>query len=313
MKLAGQRKTLLLVILLISVLATIFAALASVEGKSSKDLEEQSYIFRQTADWEVTSRLIAKEIESSNSNLRVVSKHVIEEIGDEYLYSKDRLKEDLANPSSEKDLYKILRGNVEGVYVNYDNGRNNIMITNRQSVLLNLNVNGRSHTLIKPTDGRGSFEYAIYQLNTPKDYMLYSTQKNHTSVNLEELKEEVAKYGVDVIKSYYLLVPTYITNTGDILGTKDYDNVGKPNKTFKLILIQQVSLYDVYSMNKEYFDATEAEAKVYMERLDNAYAMKGLMNIAVVLILFSTIIALAVFYNTTNAICPNAHQNIPEK
>jgi hypothetical protein len=65
------------------------------------------------------------------------------------------------------------------------------------------------------------------------------------SPSIEGLKNVYTKEGIEGLSGYVMLVPSYITETGDIFGTPDVSNDGNVNKTYKIVVVQRFSLYDI--------------------------------------------------------------------
>lgn len=77
-----------------------------------------------------------------------------------------------------------------------------------------------------------------------------SEDPKYTHIGLEQLKEIFFKHGVDGFSSYEILIPSYITERGDIFG--EYVTGNEPSED-KLIIVQKLNLRDYFS-NYNYVD-----------------------------------------------------------
>lgn len=89
----------------------------------------------------------------------------------------------------------------------------------------------------------------IFALEPLKDDMLLGFEKNTSNLNLKKfyLDEilELIKNNPSKINDLYFISCSYITDTGDIFNTLDYDAIGNPNENMKMVLIKLFSFSDL--------------------------------------------------------------------
>lgn len=84
-------------------------------------------------------------------------------------------------------------------------------------------------------------EIIIWQYNEPD--MELNVPEGKIAVDM--LRDIYIKNGVKGLKSFELLIPSYITEDGDIFGQKDI-SLGIEKKNYKLIAVQRINLYDQF-------------------------------------------------------------------
>lgn len=125
-----------------------------------------------------------------------------------------------------------------------------------------------------------------------------STSKAHTKysyIDMDTLREIYKEYGLEELKNYEILVPKYITETGDIFGTLDIMQ-GIKQKNYKFIVIQRYNIYDqLMNSYKSYLniDETEVLTTNYIVIISRMY----IMGILLVIGLISIIVAMSMMFN----------------
>lgn len=97
---------------------------------------------------------------------------------------------------------------------------------------------------------------AIYMLiGQNKDIIFWESDKNISgyvkpSFNVTEpnnyiLKEIIRNSDIYALKNFNILIPSYITDTGDIFGVPDVDEHGLPNDNNKIIVVREINMFDI--------------------------------------------------------------------
>ena len=103
---------------------------------------------------------------------------------------------------------------------------------------------------------------------------LKSVNENHKLIStgtFKELKEIFLSEGLESLKTYEVLVPSYLTQNGDIFGVEDVDNTGNRNSNKKIIGVSTFNIYDAIMVNHE------SEMRHYMyeiETLEDTYSYR---------------------------------------
>ena len=86
-----------------------------------------------------------------------------------------------------------------------------------------------------------------------------NAKEKYSHIDIDTLRDIYMKYGLEELKNYEILVPKYITEDGDIFGSKDIVQ-GIKQTTFKFIVIQRYNIYEqLIHEYKAYLAIDEAE------------------------------------------------------
>ena len=173
----------------------------------------------------------------------------------------DTIKSDLDNGDFSEDLYDIIRDNIEGKSLNgINNFRNDIIVMTQNGVYEDLSLKRASDISIRDWNYEIENAYnsslekaAIDNILSHSDELIITEptnlshcHKDHRKIQdatIESLKEIYMEEGLNGLRNYEILVPVYITDTGDIFGQQDIIQGVKQN-THKIIIIQEFNLYD---------------------------------------------------------------------
>lgn len=97
---------------------------------------------------------------------------------------------------------------------------------------------------------------AIYMLiGQNKDIIFWESDKNIsdyvqptfkvTEPNNYILKEVIRNSDIYALKNFNILIPSYITDTGDIFGVPDVNERGLPNDNNKIIVVREINMFDI--------------------------------------------------------------------
>ena len=175
----------------------------------------------------------------------------------EYDGNMDKLKEDLSGKEDNK-AYQIINGVIYNKYIIQRNEDNRMWVATQNGIIADhgiesSNKSDRSwNSEIRSSIDSEMMKDAITRLlnqNTAEPILIrihgdpgtvygYGMEPNSTF-----LKEQYEKDGMMALRSYDMLVPAYITDTGDIFGVPDVTYNGMRNQNDKLIIVQQFNLY----------------------------------------------------------------------
>lgn len=140
---------------------------------------------------------------------------------------------------------------------------------------------------------------AIYMLsNQNKDIIFWESDKNvsdyiNPSFVLEEpnnytLLELIRKNNIYVLKNFNVLIPSYITDTGDIFGVPDVDEHGLPNDNNKIIVVREINMFDIVAPYIDGLQQYDIIIDRYTMKTDDFIRSKTLtyLVLAVICILF---------------------------
>lgn len=295
---------------------------------TKEDAIAQAQLERYDYIWGYLNTLI----ETSESHAAIVSNTIEREIADNF--DLDKLYTDLESGNIDvyNELKQIFIDNIKNEYYSgIDNHRNAMMVLagdgtiiedytvdstyiedksvfenqsflRYESIALNKRLLRDAYEKIK-SHSSGIIAIEIYDSTSNPDHILIN------EVTYTSLKEVYVNEGLAGFKNYQFLVPIYITDTGDIFGQQDIVE-GKPQDTYKFIVIQSVSLYDqLLSINAgvedtSYLDPIET-------RYDNIVDQLHLLGIVICVAVVLCILYIMSLYNVI-ADERDRENNIPE-
>lgn len=175
----------------------------------------------------------------------------------EYDGNMDKLKEDLSGKEDNK-AYQIINGVIYNKYIIQRNEDNRMWVATQNGIIADHGIESSNKSdrswdsEIRTSIDSEMMKDAITRLlnqNTAEPILIrihgdpgkiyeYGTEPNSTF-----LKDQYEKDGMMALRSYDMLVPAYITDTGDIFGVPDVTYNGMRNQNDKLIIVQQFNLY----------------------------------------------------------------------
>lgn len=205
-------------------------------------------------------------VESAKENSQETANIIRNSLISKYTDNKS-LKEALDNIGS-KGILDIFHDVLEDRYFNdVENYDNDIFIANSDGIIYDLNYqnikNGDTMMKLWKKEREGQYNKNLFDSSLIKlleqntdDYIVFERtrpdndiHKSYKTITRENLLEVYKNEGVEGFKNYIFLVPSYIYNHKDILGTSDFIN-GVKVKNYKIIVVQEFNLYD--QINKHY-------------------------------------------------------------
>lgn len=144
---------------------------------------------------------------------------------------------------------------------------------------------------------------AIYMLvNQNKDIIFWESDKNVSDYvepaftinepNNYTLKELIRNSNVYALKNYNILIPSYITDTGDIFGVPDVDEHGLPNDNNKIIVVREINMFDIIAPYVDSLHQYDILIDRYTLKIDDYISSKSMTYLALSLICVLCIIFL---------------------
>lgn len=200
---------------------------------------------------------------------KLISTKVESEIKDSDM---DMIKSDLDNGVFSEQLYDIIRHNIEGKSLNgINNFRNDVIVMTQNGVYEDLSLKRASDASLRDWQYEIDHAYnssleelAIDNILSHSDGLIIAEPTNlmvkscdHTlleEATITSLKDIYMEEGIEGLRNYEILVPVYITDTGDIFGQQDIIQ-GVEQNTHKIIIVQEFNLYDqIQYMSPELYD-----------------------------------------------------------
>ena len=112
-------------------------------------------------------------------------------------------------------------------------------------------------------------------------------------LDIDDIKTMYLKYGMDALKSYNIIVPSYLTDHGDIFGEPDINPDGTHNNNHKITIIQEFNLYDSIFPYSNLFDQYTSVRNVCKEIHDRHVSdliNRLILNLAIMVLTFIALI-----------------------
>lgn len=227
---------------------------------------------------------VIKTILKENRNkadlyLNEISNDIQDKMLKEYKDNLDELKFDIQHPSEDSKLSSILDDELSSVFINKDSCSNKPFVTSSRFIIWNKTatyVQDDSNSspipitdFNKTTHNKHLSQLAIDSiLNKDNNSELIFWEGKEplvehdviSDMDIDQLLQQCDKHGLDVLKSYELLVPIYITNNGDVFGNEDVNSLGVKNNNYKIIIVQRINMYD--TIQPYLSDLTFSEDKI---------------------------------------------------
>lgn len=122
------------------------------------------------------------------------------------------------------------------------------------------------------------------------------TSNQYSEIDNDKLFDIYKKYGIEGLKGYEILVPTYITENGDIFGKEDIIN-GVRQDTYKLIIVQRVNVYDQIMANYKSIFEARSESNIIKIESDKVITSMYIIGLVITVIFILYIIQICNTFN----------------
>lgn len=266
-----QLKTMKIISGVSMILLLLVAIFGYNEYNEYKELQQSAMKFEQSTKEEIERFIYSILIENKSKQtelLSIYAKNIQNDILDEYSNNKE-FQNDVENPKDDSKLSHILYNNLGKVFANEDSNLNKPFVASVSNIIWNstylYEIKDSTKTnwkdIIKNSYNTKLAEQAIdciISIDNRKDNLIFwqtndtndNSENNIVNMTMEDLADFYYNNGLNSMKNYELLVPVYITDTGDVFGTADYNNLGEPNTNCKIIIIQRVNIYDILKAHK---------------------------------------------------------------
>lgn len=241
-------------------------------------------------------------LEESYASANVAAQRIESDIKTEF--DLDELKDalDRKDEIATRNLTTLLAKNIENVTLNnIHNHRNSVMIMSGDGTILEdytvdlsskVPAGEKIDKYLETAYNKDLLSTAIRRLKVHSNYIIatenidYTGNENHiklSEVNYDTLREVYYSEGLAGLQNYEFMTPVYITDTGDIFGTKDIVS-GVPQENHKFIVIQTFNLYDQIMRNNYDYVDDDYETPIntrYDEIINTMYIFGIILIIAV--------------------------------
>lgn len=221
---------------------------------------KQSYVVSriESRKWDMIENTIEENEQKAKLQVDAVKDKISAEILIAYGSDMDKLKIDLSD-KNDSPVFTIFNKNISNKYLNVNSDNNRLFIADKTGIIadkgivssekksrdwdteinskLNQNLASKAVSMILIKD-----KHIIYWTPDVIDPETAADKESYPS--MEYIKAAYNQYGIDALKNYDVLVPSYITESGDIFGIPDVDNHGYRLSNQKIIVVQEFNIYD---------------------------------------------------------------------
>lgn len=253
-------------------------------------------------------------LEESYANAEIIAEHIERDIKTEFDLTdlKDAL--DTNDADAYQRLSKLVAKNIERISLNdIDNHRNSVMVMTGDGIILEdytidlstkIPAGDNFNKYLDTSYNKELFLDALRKLKIHSEYIIaienidYTGNDDHikvSDVNRNTLKQVFDAEGLAGLQNYEFMTPVYITDTGDIFGTKDIIG-GIPQENHKFVIVQTFNLYDQIIRNDHEYADNDYEDSI-IERYDDVLVMLYIFGIILVVAIAACILYMMALYN----------------
>ena len=309
-ELIGSKK---LVRILAGVALIPIVAVGSVIYQSYTELEQSkadsSFQVNQLreSEWQAIKVVMTENTTRAGLQITTIRNGIQAQLLNNY-GSMDELKTDLASNEDTK-AHDIITNAIHHKYMNVDSDDNRIVVADKHKIVADnsvvASIGKRSRTWENELNSRENIQLSKTALNliltkqikfTFAESLMYSNVDDDftaTYPNIEYIRQDFFLNGLSAMKRYDILVPSYITDSGDIFGVPDIGSDGLRTDNDKIVLIQRYNIYDAIQVHQSFFIAYESSiesTKMDLKERISDIMLKMVLNCAIMILAFIGII-----------------------
>ena len=299
---------LLLVIALIPIIAigtTIYQAYNDLQ-ESKASLKKAITEIHQT-EWISIRAIVDENIAKAQLQADTTKRDLHHKLLINYGNNLDQLRHDLRVNEPNK-AHEVLQEVTSYKFLNKKNDDNRIILADDHRIIADSRLSAslkpnrtweeETNSRINPVLYKDSVEKILHQ-QVPYaiiESSLYT--QSHVGDAMETsdfnvIKSEYLKYGVGALKSYNIIVPSYLTDHGDIFGVPDITPDGTRNVNHKITIIQEFNLFDSilpYNSLFEQYNSAKNSCKDIHDRRVSEIITRLILNLSIMILAFIALI-----------------------
>ena len=299
---------LLLTIALIPIIAigtTIYQAYNDLE-ESKASLKKAITEIHQT-EWTSIRTIIDENIAKAQLQADTTKGELHHKLLMYYGNDLDQLRHDLRTNESNK-AHEVLQEVTSHKFLNKKNDDNRILLANERRIIADSSLSAslkpnrtweeEANTRINSMLYKDSVEKILHQ-QVPYA-IIESSLYTQTHVgdpmgtsDINMVEAEYLKYGIGALKSYNIIVPSYLTDHGDIFGIPDITPDGTRSDNHKITIIQEFNLFDSilpYDNLFEQYNSARNACKDIHDRHVSEIITRLVLNLAIMVLTFIALI-----------------------
>ena len=276
----------------------IFTA-SYVENLITNNVENQQ--------WNMIRCIISENEKCARLQAENIKNNITHDLIITYKDNVDQLNKDLDSHDKNRDCYKILKANIENMFMNVDSFDNRVYVADREGILVDRDTakedrdNRLWETEIQSNADPIAASKAVDMILLKDKHIIYwvaedseqyPKDKDYQHLTLESIRDDISKNGITALKSYDVLVPVYVPNRSMVLNESKTNFHGVLETEKKLIVIQSFNLYDAFMNHNNNFEKLNSTTDLVKN------AMRETVNTDIITLMLVVILTLMSFGGT---------------
>ena len=261
----------------------------------------------ENQQWDMIRYIISENEKCARLQAENIKNNITHDLIITYKDNVDQLNKDLDSHDKNRDCYKILKANIENMFMNVDSFDNRVYVADREGILVDRDtVKEDRDNRLWETEIQSNADpivaskavdmillkdkHIIYWV--AEDSEQYPKDKDYQHLTLETIRDDISKNGITALKSYDVLVPVYIPNQSTMLNESKTNFHGVLETEKKLIVIQSFNLYYAFMNHNNNFEKLNSTTDLIKN------AMRETVNTDIITLLLVVILTLMSFGGT---------------
>lgn len=261
----------------------------------------------ENQQWDMIRCVISENEKCARLQAENIKSNITHDLIITYKDNVDQLNKDLDSHDKKRDCYKILKANIENMFMNVDSFDNRVYVADREGILVDRDIvkedrdNRLWETEIQSNADPIAASKAVDMILLKDRHIIYwvaegseqsSKDKDYQHLTLESIRDDISKNGITALKSYDVLVPAYVPNQSTVLNESKTNFHGVLETEKKLIVVQSFNLYDAFMVHNNNFEKLNSTTDLVKN------AMKETVNADIITLMLVVILTLMSFGGT---------------
>ena len=261
----------------------------------------------ENQQWDMIRYVISENEKCARLQAENIKNNITHDLIITYKDNVDQLNKDLDSHDKNRDCYKILKANIENMFMNVDSFDNRVYVADREGILVDRDTvkedrdNRLWETEIQSNADPIAASKAVDMILLKDKHIIYwvaedseqyPKDKDYQHLTLESIRDDINKNGITALKSYDILVPAYVPNQSISINESKTNFHGVLETKRKLIVIQSFNLYDAFMDNNDNFEKLNSTTDLVKN------AMRETVNTDIITLMLVVILTLMSFGGT---------------
>ena len=261
----------------------------------------------ENQQWDMIRCVISENEKRARLQAENIKNNITHDLIITYKDNVDQLNKDLDSHDKNRDCYKILKANIENMFMNVDSFDNRVYVADREGILVDRDTvkedrdNRLWETEIQSNADPIAASKAVDMILLKDKHIIYwvaedseqsPKDKDYQHLTLESIRDDISENGITALKSYDVLVPVYVPNRSMVLNESKTNFHGVLETEKKLIVIQSFNLYDAFMNHNNNFEKLNSTTDLVKN------AMRETVNTDIITLILVVILTLMSFGGT---------------